>query len=96
MFMFLVIIIQMGHEYMTTGKTGGWLQNSCFHRLMAKQRDVTGFFSFLDFSTFQTMTMLLTIMTWPMTLCKVRHIFDLLNDTQNITLLLIIWLWMKL
>jgi hypothetical protein len=23
MFMFLVIIIQMGHEYMTTGKTGG-------------------------------------------------------------------------
>lgn len=57
------------------------------------------FFTFLDFLTFQTMTMLLTIMTKTMTdygkldknifTCWTMHI-------QNITLFLNIWLWMKL
>jgi len=70
-------IIQYSFKWHITygwpGKTIGWQRNSSLHLCIAKQWDVTGSFTFFDFSTFQVVTMLLKIMTKRMAKTWMSH-----------------------
>jgi hypothetical protein len=66
------LLVKWDMMYASTWKTTAWLLKNSSCRFMAEQCEVTEFFTFLDFCTFQTNTIPLPIMTQTMVTIVIR------------------------